>query len=171
MHLVKRIQKRLACIIISVPDRMKLDNIRVVKPSPEPLDELIVKSSHSAFWPDGSDRVHCARCHSSFQVRDPNLRSWLGSPCSKIGASNDRPTTLPYESIHIGNKTAHYTHKLVSFRGLVYCCKCGTRGTTQLRKLAKECSPPTSYGKISLARLREGQRPPNMTRGVWADVL
>ena len=76
MHLVKRIHKRLACIIISLPDRKKLESIKVVKPSPEPLDELIVRSPHSAFWPGGSDRVHCARCHSSFHDKDLNLRTW-----------------------------------------------------------------------------------------------
>ena len=112
-------------------------------------------------------RIKCARCKSSFDTKDPKVRSWLKAPCSDIGSEMDRPTVLPYESMHIGNQIAHHSHKLMIFRGLVYCKKCGCRGTHHLRKLAMRCEPHTDYGKISLAKLAKGELPPNLNS--WLD--
>ena len=142
----------------------KADKPKIAKPPHIPLQDFMVGSSHFAHIPDGADRVHCARCHSSFHVRDRGARAWLAAPCPNVGTDFDRPIHLPYELIHIGNRVVHHTHELMSFKGLVYCKRCGTRGTNQLRKLAVECEPPTQYGKQSLAKLAGGKLPPNMTR-------
>ena len=99
-------------------------------------------------------------CHQNFHIKDPCAKQWLLSHCTAIGSSADRPTVLPYESMHIGNRIAHHTHRLMIYRGLVYCNKCGCIGTNQLRKLGGPCLPPTAtYGIPNLRMLHDGILP------------
>ena len=162
-RLIKRIQHRISTILVNLPNR---NRTKLQKPPPSTessfsIDDLIAQSSHVAFWPEGSSRIFCARCHSSFHKNDPKAKLWLQGICSQIGTDTDRPTFLPYESIHKGNKVAHHTNTLMVFKGLVYCNKCGCRGTDQLIKLSWEFNPPTTYGLMSLKALRQGKLPPN----------
>ena len=61
--------------------------------------------------------------------------------------------------MHMGNLSAHVSHKLLTLRGLVYCKKIGGRSTEKFHKLSKPCQPPTQYGKQTLAALAEGKLP------------
>lgn len=49
-------------------------------------------------------------------------------------------------NIHIGNKQIHSSHNMYTYRGLLYCLKCGATGTNQLRYLSKPCEPPSFTG-------------------------
>ena len=111
--------------------------------------------------------LRLCRCFSSVSMHDHSVKHWLATPCHHIGSNHDRPRFLAYKSMHIGHKIAHVSHKLMIFRNLVYCNRCGMRGTNQLRKLSRVCAPPTEYGRESLQRLNQGKLPPNMSS--WPD--
>ena len=105
--LVRRIQKRLVAILLALPTRGKVIKMKVDRPPKADFDELMLNSSHCAFIdPDNLCRIRCARCHSTFNVKDPAARTWLSSPCPQLGSAHDRPVILPYESMRIGNRVS-----------------------------------------------------------------
>ena len=118
-------------------------------------------SSHVLLEHDGI--VSCARCHSSFNCKDPALKHWLSVQCKEIGSNTDRPIPIPLEQIHRGRNITHVSHHLYTFKGLVYCNRCGCRaGKSGLKKLGHPCEAPTTYGLASLAALRAGKKPPQL---------
>jgi hypothetical protein len=168
--LTKKIQHRLTTILTNLPSRNRA-NLKESKPflvrCPS-VQELIVESTHVVH--SDSTRVGCARCHNNFALHDPILKHWLGSACSAIATSYDRPVPLPFEELHIGNKFTHISHQLNKFRGLIYCRKCGCRaGRALLRKLSEKCQPPTPYGLLAIQALKDGKLPPNLK--VWPDGM
>jgi len=71
---------------------------------------------------------------------------------------------------------AHYTHTMLTYRGLAWCNRCGcttsflrTR-TPHLRKLKELCEPPTAGGERNLRQLRKD--PPQLIDGLqkWPEV-
>ena len=80
-----------------------------------------------------------------------------------LHSGEDRPRPLPLELLHIGNLSIHHTHKINTFKGLIYCRVCGARAGTFaagfLKLLAKPCTFPGSYGKDNMKRLSEGRLP------------
>ena len=116
-----------------------------------------------------NERLQCARCLNSFRIKDSGARFFLQSECSSIGTSCDRPVPLPYDTLHIGNKVTHHSHKLYVFRDVTFCPKCGMRGPSRLVKLGKPCAEPTAYGKLTKAALLEGKLPPLLDK--WPDTL
>ncbi len=160
IHLTKRIQFRLATILTSLPNRPKVDTAVHREPFSE-LTDTFNTSSHVLFEHDGV--VSCARCHSSFNNRNPNLKRWLSSHCSKLGSDTDRPIPIPLEQVHRGKSYTHVSHHLYTFKGLVYCNRCGCRaGEAGLRKLGRPCEAPTAYGKASLTAFKAGKKPPSL---------
>ena len=162
-RLTAKIQRRLATIITSLPPRSK--SLKKIKSTPvkDKLEDLMYQSSHMAVRTNNT--IRCARCHNSFKCSDSSVVPFLKGSCSGLGSASDRPVALPLEAIHVGNKVAHHSHKLRIFRGLLFCGTCGCRGPTKLQGLAARCSPPTSYGKQTLAKLSKGHLPPNL--GEW----
>ena len=161
-HLTRRIQKRLATILINLPKRTRRQIAPKVKAtSSKSLDYLIANSNHVAYYNDS--RVVCARCRNSFHISDRSLTPFLEGPCGAIGHPVDKPVPLPYEAVHIGNQIAHHTHKLQIYRGIVYCRICGMRGPTKLHNLAHPCKPPTAYGKQVLSSLNQGRLPAGLS--------
>ena len=163
VSLTKRIQLRLATILMHLPNRPKPAKVPK-EPRPE-LSQLFTQSSHVLY--EEEDRVACARCRSRFFKQDPALRHWLSTQCTQIGADHDRPVPMPLEQIHVGRSISHHTHALHTYRGLIFCNKCGSRAAdNQLRNLRKVCTPPATkyaYGAVALAALRAGKYPPNLT--------
>ena len=158
--LTRRIQNRLATIICNLPNRPK-----VPKPPPQPgvkLDAAIQRSTHCCY--ENGSRLVCARCPSSFPLKNQSLCiKWLESDCPSIGADHDKPVPLAYDHIHVGKLDISFSHKLVTFRGIIYCTKCGSisqRG--KLGKLSTLCAPPTSAGLKNLSNLWEGKPPVNV---------
>ena len=122
-------------------------------------------SSHVAFVCNG--KVQCARCRSSYNVRDKAAVHFLRAPCAAIGSNIDRPNPLTFELIHKGNYDTHHSHKHYNYRGVAYCNKCGNRAIAKMHKLRLPCTPPTVYGKQTLAAINNGQLPPNLR--AWPD--
>ena len=153
--LVRRIQKRLATIVGYFPERSKHKKVSRPTVSKPSLDSLMALSQHEAFI-DGT-RLKCARCLHSYHKDDPACRHFLSSACSGVGAANDRPVPLKYEAVHVGKRSTHHTHVLFTFKGLIYCNKCGMRCKSQLHNLSRECRPPTAYGKETFKAIADGK--------------
>jgi hypothetical protein len=74
----------------------------------------------------------------------------LKSSCTRKGVSANaamqhKPIKVD-ESLHRGNADTHSSHTLFSFRGLIYCNRCGARaGASQVRLLAKPCDAPGQH--------------------------
>ena len=121
-------------------------------------------SSHVAYEIGG--RVRCARCRDSFSCNPREmLLKWLSSPCIALNTEVDRPVPLPFECCHIGNQAVSFTHSLRTFKGLLYCAKCGaiSQGSV-LGKLAKTCTPPSTYGLRNIRNLNRGILPHGLTQ-------
>ena len=123
------------------------------------LDARIMESRHSIVR--AGNRVSCTECLNDFKVNDQNLHSWLMSTCISIPKDN-KPTFINNDMMHVGNQNIHSTHKLNIHKGLVYCHKCGCRMGSHIKKLARECEPPTSYGRDSLQAIANDVLPPNL---------
>ena len=157
--LVKRIQKRIIAVISSLPERKKYMTIKSDKELEQTLDEKIMESRHSITRSD--NRIACTVCHNNFQVKDQSLHTWLRGTCSPLPFDN-RPTQIQNDMIHVGNQNIHSSHKLNIHKGLVYCHKCGCRKGSHIKKLARECEPPSLYGKESLHAIANDVLPPNL---------
>ena len=168
-NLVVQIQRRLAAILISLPNRCKN---KQDKPEPVPrvkLDHLLSNTSHCVSR--SSNRLTCNKCLSSFSVLDPATKHWLQAPCispteesSAVGEQLTHQHVVINEPCHIGNQLTHSSHKLYKYRGLIYCNKCGARsGANQVRYLAKQCMPPTDGGEYALKRILSGKLPPRLS--------
>jgi hypothetical protein len=160
--LIKRIQKRLACIVCHLPNRPKLvPKVPIVK---DKIEAVMHRSAHVCYTVN--NRIFCARCKSNFSLHTPNILDWLNSPCLAIGSELDRPIPIPYDIIHVGKLTIHSSHKLRIYKGLVFCSKCGSISRySKLGHLAQICEPPAYYGKGNLSRLDNGFLPINVN--IW----
>ena len=154
--LIKRIQKRLACILCHLPNRPKF-----VPKSPtvkDKIEAVMHKSAHVCYT--ANNRIFCARCKSNYSLHTPNIRDWLNSPCLAIGTDIDRPIPIPYDVVHIGKLIIHSSHRLHIYRGLVFCNHCGAISRfSKLGLLAQVCQPPKHYGKSNITRLHNGLLP------------
>ena len=165
-RLTKRIQYRLATILVQLPHRTKAAVEPAHPVNIPPLDDILAETRHVLYR--RADKICCAGCSNQFSAKDPNLRAWLATYCSSAGSDRDRPIPLPFEEVHIGNRFTHISHRLNRYRGLVYCRKCGCRaGKSRLGKLCEPCLPPTEYGQASILALLQGKLPPGLDK--WPD--
>jgi hypothetical protein len=158
----KCIQHRLATIIMNLPSREKSKPVQKSPIERIAISTMLETTSHVIHVDEDAGRAKCARCHSSFKLKDPNLRAWLNCKCECIGTPADRPTKVPLGELHVGNQRAHSSHNLYRFRGLSYCFRCGMRGVTKFHKLAHPCQPPTDFGNATRRALQEGNLPPKL---------
>ena len=110
ISLVKKIQERLATILINLPDRPKHEKEQTRQGPSLTFDELTASTTHVLFEHEG--RSKCARCLCSFNNKDPAIKHWLLSQCVAQGSKIDRPIKLLYAHIHVGNSCAHVSHQL-----------------------------------------------------------
>jgi len=112
INLVKKVQRRLAIIIISLPNR-KSDRVPSVKVPKESLESLISASSHDVRR--SAHRVNCIACLSSFAIIDSSLRPWLSAPCpiSSHKVLNMSHPTLPGNQLSFTGTSA----KRMRFKG------------------------------------------------------
>ena len=147
--------------------KRKLPVDRIPRPK---LGDLLSETGHDVVV--AGSRYTCSRCRNSFHIADPSLKIWLQSQCIPVLLDSAcRPTPLARaDTFHIGNNTTHASHKLFSYRGLVYCNQCGARsGANQIRKLSKPCVPagPNSSGRVTIDRINAGKKPFGLAS--WAD--
>ena len=168
--LVRKIQRRLVDILISLPHRPR--NPKVPNPLPfrrESIEELMQKSMHVPFFQ--GDRIACARCYDKLPLKGECTRSWLKGICHKLHKEGDRPVPLVHHTVQLAHQTSHPSHTLYIFRGFIFCYKCGHYGKTRFVNLAKACEPPLSqhtHGARAMKVLKEGRRPPGEL--VWPDA-
>ena len=159
--LVKRIQKRVACIITCLPERSKFKTVRTPKELGTSLSASIAESRHSVTRL--GDRLTCDRCSNSFSCNDKSVVHWLRTECVQLPVDTIRPTLIDNNSLHIGNQNIHHSHVLAVHRGLVYCTKCGSRsGKALVKHLAQECMPPSAHGAATLRAISEDRLPPKL---------
>ena len=170
MHLVERIQRRLAAIVQSIPPRT---GERLHKPPPPPLPPLSSLFGSSKHLPDFSSdsRISCLRCTQSIAIRGGNPRAFLSGECTAIGTSLDRPHKASLEQLKIGTQSVHPSHNLYTYKGLYYCNDCGCPSGTGhvLQGLSQECKvsalklPISRTGKAVLASIGNDKPPGKLT--------
>ncbi len=164
-QLAKRIQHRLATILIHLPSRNKNKLYKQSIPR-QHLSTAIAESNHIMHEERG--RIRCARCRRSYHLGDPKVKAWLAASCPGIGADHDKPVPLKHDSIHLGRNNSHpHTHNIYIFKGLIYCNTCGARGISHFNKLSHPCDPPSDFGLATLKAINSGRLPPNVTH--WPD--
>ena len=105
---------------------------------------------------------------NSFSTTDSACTPFLQSECIPVTAPQFKHIQINNTSpIHKGDKSIHCSHNIYSYRGLIYCLKCGAVGTNQIRLLAKPCEPPNSNRKSALNRILAGKLPQGQTK--WPD--
>ena len=163
IDLITKIQKRLAVILISLPQRQAKKVEKEKAASRVKLDDLLKETSHTLIFV--GTRMRCSKCLSSFSTADPVSKHWLTTKCvpevSAVTLQQVLQNPIPInQPIHAGNQLSHSTHKLKNYKGIIYCSKCGARsGTNQIRYLAKSCEPPTTTGSRTLALIANGLLP------------
>ena len=92
------------------------------------------------------------------------MKPWLQTVCqTHLETPRLHKPIKCTENTHFGNQMSHTSHDLYSYRGLLYCNKCGARsGVNQIRKLAKPCEAITGAGKLVLGCIKKGIRPPGV---------
>ena len=170
MIMVKRaykVQKRLATILLSLPERKHTIHEKAASPTPvlQPtIPELVQASAHNQV----GNRYRCRDCLCGFTVHDSSFKAWLQSPCIK--PEDDRGVPIPLSDVfHIGNNVTHPSHRLFSYRAFIYCGDCGSYAQGwKLVYLAKECNKiPTIAGDRVLQAIKNRALPPGVTQ--WPD--
>ena len=129
------------------------------------ISDLLANTSHTITF--RSNRYFCSSCHNNFRSGDPGLKAWLSVSCSHHNPQEFHKPTRVYDSIHIGNSCAHVSHELYSYRGFIYCGKCGNYGVQHFSGLARECHAPKLAGARFLKNIASGQLPCGFT--AWPD--
>ena len=132
----------------------------------ERLEEQLAQKKEVTKMCDNTEK-NCKICDNSFHVKEKLFKDFVNSPCTDFSMSSfyySRPEPLPNTSLHVGNQFIHHSHKLHTYKGLVYCGRCGYRkGANQVRRLAKPCSPPGTNGMLNLEAIRKGELPPKLS--------
>jgi hypothetical protein len=167
---IVKIQKRIATILLSLPERQKHEKKKKEVIPRIPLASLVRQTRHTTLVKD--NRVWCKVCHNSFNLNDPAAKLWLKSDCTgsaDVAQTHNHIRLL--EPIHIGNQISHISHSLYNYRGLIYCGKCGARsGKNQIRYLAHVCTPAdSSTGQRQLQGILRGKLPNGCL--VWPDQV
>jgi len=166
--LVAKIQKRLATIFLNLPKRSTHKGDKKPVTPRQSLDYLLANTSHTLSVT--GPRVQCTKCLNSFHKSSTSCRNWLTTNCVPLRHS---PVTAPKpvkvrETIHLGNKSSHVSHDLYSYRGLVYCNKCGAHGIKKFNYLSLPCAAPTDAGQVTLNKINKGLMPTGVTS--WPDA-
>ena len=160
--LVRKIQKRLIDVLISLPHRSKTSRSKqlsqpIARPS---LDSLIETSQHFAFL--SGTRVICAVCKCSLPVKGESTRHWLRASCNGAPSDETKPVKLHNTIIQIGHLSTHPSHDLHVIKNVIYCNKCGSHAHTRIKNLARKCQEPGTYGTKQLKMFMNGQIPHNV---------
>ena len=110
--LVRKIQRRIIDVIISMPHRK---HVKVHKPfklldDTFSLEDLIATSKHIPFFVES--RIRCARCLDNLPIKGDCTKQWLRGNCIAVGTISDRPVRLHHNIIHIGRQSTHPSHQL-----------------------------------------------------------
>ena len=117
--------------------------------------------------------INCLRCRSLVIVRSDGCRAFILGPCQALGSALDRPVPVTFEKLVVGRQEVHSTHKVYTYKGLMYCRKCGGHAGTGhiIQKLSKICKPvdslPSSkgrWGRAVIDAIQNGELPRGLSR-------
>jgi len=170
-YLTKRIQTRLATIVCNLPNRPKQFRYKAPKEAAPSRQALISLSHHSLVL--RGNTLFCTVCKSRLSHNSPTLRAFLGKECEvpraihTVSHHGDRPYPIN-TTIQIASTSTHSSHKLYSYRGVVFCNVCGCVAQARLRGLAKMCRGTSNVtGQRVKDRLAHGLLPYGMLQ--WPD--
>ena len=171
--LVKKIQKRLVRVLVSLVEKAKYDKKfpTLVEPKPT-LNHFIQNTSHNLSISDGCYK--CLDCHASVGRSSPNLVNWMKSQCIAVPYDDSlSPARVPgWFRIQIGNTIPHVSHELLSIRGVLFCNMCGAYGAKKCVLLAKPCALHcTTSSKLARDRLLLSKLPGSLRRWPRLDCV
>lgn len=165
-RLVARIQKRFVRILITNFEKSKYEKRVPVPRIPHPtLCEMIDATTHNLHIE--KKHFRCLDCGGSCSQSSVNVANWLRAKCTPLPFDDsDNWVYIPkFHVVQIANNIPHATHSLCSFRGIVFCSKCGAHSTKKCRLLNSECTRhTTAFTSRALAKLKSGQLPTSLVR-------
>ncbi len=100
----------------------------------------------------------------------PLVKILIGADCTPIHNYNlIQPSVVPM-LIRVEHQITHNSHKLYTFRGIVYCRLCGYSAKSTLRGLAIKCNGReggSTHGQKVLDNIAKNNLPPGM--GCWPE--
>ena len=116
--------------------------------------------------------LFCTVCKGRISYNSPNLRAFLNKECDivdqvHVKRYDNKPVPIN-TTVQISNAVTHPSHRLMSFRGIVFCNACGCAAQKVLRGLAKPCKGARNgHGQRVQERIAQGLLPYGMTK--WPD--
>ena len=172
LSITLKVQKRLTAILMDLVVRFPrvMDKPCMVDVLPlRPLSWFVARSKHQVVV--FNKVVSCVSCHQSCSGPKESkvVKAWLLSDCPGEAAVSLSPGSLPSSTTHlklksevevwVGGRRLHPAHNLSVFRGLYFCCVCGSIAAQRAVNLYSRCAPPTPQGKKNLRRLMLGLLP------------
>ena len=162
-QLLYAVQIRMVAVLKLLPQRHKVQKNVARRPKRQPLDEAATVSEHTIIFNSSGTRAHSLVCRASVATAATFVRDWMKSECKDKGAV----ANYTYKPIHssgmcIGKQTIHISHRIMQYRGLLYCRRCGHRGPTRIDKLALCCEAPAKAGRSNLLAIAKGKLPQGM---------
>ena len=155
--LVKRIQARIAAIVVSLPHRTKQPKtikMRVKKPT---WLDLLDTTDHEIRQED--DHIRCMICLQHAKSSDAK-RILLATVCKGPSPVSSHSVVKVPSRARINRLVTHPSHALASYRGVLFCTVCGGLSTVHLKSLGNLCrGEATSHGRQCIRRIAEGKLP------------
>ena len=166
--LVNSIQKRLATILLWLPARsctQKKTSDDVPLATRPNRTELLSKTTHKVKL--ANNRYQCIKCDNSFSAQDTSLNHWLSTRCPILDVPPVAKGHITHihkpikinDTIHIGNRSSHFSHDLYKYKGLIYCNRCGAHGAKQFVLLANPCEAARTSGQRTLTCIEQDKIP------------
>ena len=169
MAVLQQIQKRCVSILIHVAGSAQEGRERrhrTVRLPRLPATGAAIGSDHALLLLGNMWR--CAFCQVARRASASDLREWFASECTpfsmvsySLRMGEVRPTEVPYGyPIRSGKHVLHESHASVTYKGLIFCRRCGCYSTGAPKLLKAQCAGvPNGSTRARLWRLRRGLLP------------
>ena len=82
VDLTRKVQRRLATILVNLPNRITRKSDKISRQVRPPLDDLLARTSHKLV--KSGNRYSCSVCLNNFSARDASLKHWLQTACHPV---------------------------------------------------------------------------------------
>jgi hypothetical protein len=159
--LVSKIQRRFVRIIISLLEKKKYEKkVPCALPIKPTLADILQSTPHNLSVSSGEYR--CIDCLGVCTASSVNFRKWLSSGCNPLPYDDSiKVARIPsWHVIQIKNVIIHSTHTRLSFKGIIFCEKCGAFSAKRCRKLKEPCMNEFSVAsQRAFEKLMNGELP------------
>jgi len=97
-----------------------------------------------------NNRLYCNRCNASIHIRAAHIEDFIKSSCLS--------TQYNY-CFAVGHQHTHHSHRMVIYREIYMCTKCGSTGSRKLINFFRECMPPKTRGQQNIDTYAAGTAP------------